>query len=99
MSLVQKLDTTAKPAETVSRHHRPARTGSALKTRSNTAAVRMLFSGLAVFCDFSAVMISSLLTGWLYHNGLYGTVTPTADLLRHGYVIALLFMLPIALRG
>jgi hypothetical protein len=74
MPLIQKLDTAAKSAEAASRHHRPARSGSALKTRSNTAAMRMLFSDMAIFCDFSAIMISSLLTGWLYHQGLLGTV-------------------------
>jgi Undecaprenyl-phosphate glucose phosphotransferase len=99
MSLVQKLNVAEKSTEAISRHHRPVRSGHGLKIRTNTTAVRMLFSGLAIFCDFSAIMTSSLLTGWLYHQGLFGTVTPTADLLRHGYVIALLFMLPITLRG
>ncbi|MCC2096399.1 MAG: undecaprenyl-phosphate glucose phosphotransferase [Hyphomicrobiales bacterium] len=78
---------------------RAVRPGTALKWRNNTSLVRILFACLAALCDFSAIMVSSVAAGWLYHEGLFGTATPTTDLLLQGYVISLLFLLPIALRG
>ena len=67
--------------------------------RKNASLIRFAFMMLAVLCDFSAIMISAVGAGWLYHHLFFGTATPINDLMIQGCIISILFTVPTILRG
>ncbi len=67
--------------------------------RHYTTVVRILFASLSIATDFAAIMVSAVFSGWIYHHQMYGQPAPMDSLMLQGYVIALLFIAPIALRG
>jgi Undecaprenyl-phosphate glucose phosphotransferase len=57
------------------------------------------FSGVAVVATFVTVVAVSLLTGAIYHIGVYGAVGPYRQFMAVGALVSLLFILPFAVRG
>lgn len=76
-----------------------ARKRPAFKVGKNAGLLRLVFSLVAILSDFAAIMLSAVGTGWLYHNVLFGTAAPLNDLMIQGYVISILFFVPIVFRG
>ncbi|MEQ1576565.1 MAG: undecaprenyl-phosphate glucose phosphotransferase [Hyphomicrobium sp.] len=58
----------------------------------------LMFSGLVVTCETSAITGASLLTGITYHNWVYGTPGDVSHYLSVGGITALLYTLPFLLR-
>ena len=64
----------------------------------HTASVRAVFGLIAAACDASAIVVSALVAGSVYHGMFYEQAGMVEAFLRLGFVIAALFVIPNAMR-
>ncbi len=69
------------------------------RARDNTAVVRSGFAALTAISDLAAIVASALAAGWLYHYFAYDSAMPMEAVLRQGYVLAVVFVVPNVLRS